>query len=67
MSRPAEVAVSNVYVGTTVICSESEYRSEVREALQNFAAKSINSGDHTRAQIALCEISRLDKKFGGPL
>ena len=58
----AKEAVNAAYNVEVVVCSEEEY-GLVRAALQDFAGKSIDAGDHLRAKIALHEVGRLDKKF----
>ena len=60
-------AVSAVYAGNLVECTKEEYRREVRQALQDFAGKSIDGGDGLRATIALREVGRLDQTFSDRL
>lgn len=59
---PAIEAIKAVSRGDLVTCTKEEYY-EVRKALQDFAGKSIDSGDVFRANIALSEVQRLDIRF----
>lgn len=56
-------AVSAVYQGKLVECSEEEYRLEVRNALQEYAGKCIDTGEGLRAMMALEEVKRLDRRY----
>jgi hypothetical protein len=46
------------------IISPEAYLARVRSALQDYAARSIDQGDHGRGIAALEEVKRLDSKFG---
>lgn len=68
MSEAADLAICAVEMGRLVDCEAADW-PEVRRALQDQAGKWLDWGDDMRAQVALCEVQRLDSKFrlsGGP-
>jgi PBSX family phage terminase large subunit len=55
-------AIDNLNNGDSVVCSRFEYyHGGVREALQEFAKKSIRAKNTALAELTLAEIKRLDK------
>ena len=63
----SQEVINTVYQGSLVNCTEQEYHSEIRLAIQNQAGKWIDGGDHIRAMIALQEVKRLDEKYPSTL
>lgn len=57
---------ASVYVGDPIDCTADDYVHFVRGELQRVAGKFIDTGDGMRAQIALMEVRRLDRKFSEP-
>lgn len=49
--------------GNPIDCTAEEYHNRVRRYLHEVAGTFIDYGDGIRAQIALSEIQRLDRKF----
>lgn len=59
----AEEAIAGVYRGSLVECSEEEYRTSIRKALQLQAGKWIDEEQFVCSMIALLELRRLDTKW----
>ena len=59
----SQEAINAIYQGSLVQCTEQEYHSEIRTAIQDQAGKWIDGNDHLRAMIALQEVKRLDQKY----
>jgi len=57
-------ALMAIKKGQLVKCSQIEYESDVRAALQQFAGEMIDQGQDIYAQLALEEVRRLDREFG---
>lgn len=56
-------AITAIYQGNQVDCTEEEYHHGLRTAIQEQAGKWIDGNDSLRAMIALEEVKRLDKKY----
>lgn len=52
-----------IYKADLIDCTSEEYNLKVRRYLHECAAAYLDGGDHVRAQIALAEVKRLDRKF----
>ena len=63
----SQEAINTVYQGSLVNCTEQEYHSEIRSAIQDQAGKWIADGDNMRAMIALSVVKRLDEKYPSTL
>jgi len=56
-------AISAVYEGKIVSCTKEEYELEIRDTLQDYAGRWIDTGQGSRAIIAQMEVKRLDAIF----
>lgn len=56
-------ALTAIYLGKLVECTKDDYESFLRSVLQDKAGEWIDTNQVLRAQIALNEVKRLDKKF----
>ena len=53
------------YRGEQIICTADEWANGLRTKVQDRAGQWLDQGQDIRAQMALAEVQRLDRKFDG--
>lgn len=61
--NPTQRAIAAIQTGTLVQVASEEYIETVRSGILSQASKWIDEGQDMYAQIALCEVARLDRLY----